>query len=78
MRPSEILETVAAVRDAQAETVLNLTTWLQTSREAALARLADARQREAELFKIILHVNRKPGFQPGHKRHQSKGGEAAI
>jgi hypothetical protein len=37
-----------------------------------MTRLSDAREQEAELFRTILHIDRKPGFEPGHSGYRNK------
>jgi hypothetical protein len=54
LKPAEVLETVAAIKDAQADIATHFGVLLRSPSSAAMERLVEARQRERELFELIL------------------------
>jgi hypothetical protein len=56
LSPSELKETLEAIADSQRSVNINLEVYLRCPSENGLARLAEARHRDDELFKIVLHI----------------------
>jgi len=54
LSPSEILEVLAAAREAHSISLIHLQVYLSNPSEPVLERLTQSRKREDELFKVIL------------------------
>jgi len=54
LKPVEVMETLAAIRDVQADVVTHFNVFLCSPSSAAWGRLVAARQREQEVFETIL------------------------
>src|SRR5471030_2322410 len=54
LKPWEMMETLDAIRDVQADVATHFSVLLSSPSSQALERLSEARQREQEVFKTIL------------------------
>lgn len=59
LSPSEMLDTLDAIRDVQAEVVCHVQTWLHQPRPEVDERFIAARNREAEMLKQIMTFDRR-------------------
>jgi hypothetical protein len=73
--PSDILDTVESLRDAQRQIAVCVQAWLEAPLEAlgaAEARLLEARAREAELLDLIVWNNRDDVAKRIYKRESRR------
>jgi hypothetical protein len=54
LKPTEIMETLAAIKDVQNEVVIHFNVLLCNPSSAAMERLSEARQREQDVFRTVL------------------------